>query len=105
MLGVDDKLEETDCSIDLELKIGTEFCSRRVYFPERCQAKPCEGEDWKGTTKYHQHSRSAGGTAVMSHPSTFLNTLLNVSSNPCLTLEEDECTSYKVLLSELCSYV
>lgn len=45
MLGVDDPFDERDCSIDSELKTGTELCSDTTQFPEGCQAKAGEGDD------------------------------------------------------------
>lgn len=35
MFGVDDKFEEKDYFIDLELNIDIEFCCYRVYYIER----------------------------------------------------------------------
>lgn len=46
MRGVDDPFDERDCSIDSELKTGTEFCSHTAQFPEGCWAKACEGDNW-----------------------------------------------------------
>jgi hypothetical protein len=48
VLGLDDKFEETDCSIDSEIKIGNGLCSIQHNYTERCWARAYEGKVAEG---------------------------------------------------------